>query len=334
MIIKERFPWYMGVVGAVGAIGLVTGVGTLTRAFDPMFGAWAIGAAVLIDMLALALTVWAIQAVRSGVSAGLVRSSAHVCITVSVAAQAVTSFQGLSGTVGGWTSAVMHTIPPLVLGLALELIYRHYADQWRAKVAPAVAAETMREQLANAAVGRPVQLGKVQRAVVQAAIANVLDMRALAGQLAEEDLTNIPAMRTLHAVVDPQGAAELETRRRERLALDAAQSSAHLSAHPNGFELSGAPQGQGLWGPDQSSDQSVQSSDQSVQSSARSDQSSALDDDDVLDGRSIGQAERRARVRDLSAKGLTTREISRVLGCSPSTVSNDLKHPRDLREVI
>jgi hypothetical protein len=332
MIIKERFPWYMATTGAVGAIGLITGIGTLAASFEPLFGVWAWGAAALIDLLALTLTVWAIQAVRSGVPAGLVRTCAHVCIGVSVLAQAVTAFQGLSGTVGGWTSALMHTVPPLILGLALELIYRHYATMWRRKVAPAQAAEVMREQLANAAVGRPVHLSKVQKAVVAAARANVLDMRALAHQLADDDLANIPAMRTLYAVVDPQGAAELEARRIEQASITSehlgVQSTDRSITRPVGFDLTEACEGQGLWGPEQAERSVERSNIRGVQA----EQGSVRSGDDLIDDRSAD--DRCVRAHELRAAGLSIREISRALRCSPSTVSSDLKNSRGLREVI
>ena len=220
--IQERFPWYMSTVGGVGAISLVTGVGTLTAGFVPLFGSlWAWGAAVLLDTLALSLTVWAIQSIRKGIPAGMVRLAAHGCIGVSVVVQATVAAQGLSSTAGGWTSAAMHTLPPMVFGLTLELIYQHYARQWRKELAPVLAAETMREQMARASVGCPVQLKKVQRAVIRASRAGILDMRALTAHLTDDDLLSNPAIRVLHSVIDPDGARELTTRARTAQALTA-----------------------------------------------------------------------------------------------------------------
>jgi len=284
MIIQQKFPWYMALVGAVGAAGLVTGIGTLAEAFIPLFGAfWAWGAAILLDLLALALTVWAIQEIRDGIPAGLVRSSAHGCIGVSVAVQAVTAAQGLSNTAGGWTSAGMHTIPPLALGLALELIYQHYAKEWRAKTAPIVAAETMREQAARAAVGVPVKISRVQRAVISAAKAGVVDMRALTRQISDDDLLQSPAVRALHAVVDPEAAAALTVRANAQKALSTRETA--------GFRL--LP----------------------VSST-----------DDAPD--ELTTQERRERVWELTDKGKATREIARILRCSPSTVSTDQRARR------
>lgn len=203
MMTVERFPWYMGVTAGVGAAGLITGVGTLTAAFRPMFGPWAIGAAVLLDLLALALTVWAVQATRSGIPAAAPRTSAHICVAASVLAQAVTAYQGLAGGLSGWTSAVLHTIPPLVLCLALELIARHYTAQHRARNAPRRADETLRVEVAKAATGLPVDLRRCAKAVVEAARAGVVDVRGLARLIPSGELEEAPAMRALCAVVDP-----------------------------------------------------------------------------------------------------------------------------------
>lgn len=203
MIIAERFPWYMGVTAGVGAVGLVTGIGTLAASFEPMFGPWSWGAAVLLDMLALALTVWAVQATRTGVPAGAPRASAHLCVAASVLAQAVTAYQGLAGGRGGWTSAVLHTIPPLVLCLALELIARHYVAQHRSRNAPRRAEELLRVQVAKAATGLPVDLRRCANAVVDAARAGVVDVRVLARLVPSGELEEAPAMRALCAVADP-----------------------------------------------------------------------------------------------------------------------------------
>jgi hypothetical protein len=203
MIIQQRFPWYMGVTAGVGTIGLVTGVGTLAASFQPMFGVWSWGAAVLLDLLALALTVWAVQATRNDEPAIAPRSAAHICVAASVLAQSVTAYQGLSGGVGGWTSAAMHTIPPLVLCLALELIARHYTAQHAQRRAPRRAQETLRVQIAKAATGLPVDLRRCANAVVAAARADVVDVRVLAQLIPSGELEEAPAMRALCAVADP-----------------------------------------------------------------------------------------------------------------------------------
>jgi hypothetical protein len=204
VIIKaQRFPWYMGVTAGVGAVGLVTGVGTLASAFEPMFGSiWAWGAAVLLDTLALALTVWAIQATRANLPAAAPRTAAHLCIAASVVMQAVTAYQGLAGGASGWTSALAHTIPPLVLCLALELITRHFLAEYRAQRAPVAAAETLRVQVARAATGLPVDMSKCAKAVVEAARADTVDIQVLARTLDPSEIAAHPALRALAAVTD------------------------------------------------------------------------------------------------------------------------------------
>lgn len=200
MIVAERFPWYMMATAGVGAVGLITGVGTLTDAFTPVFGAWALGAAVLLDALALSLTVWAISAVRDGLPATAPRLAAHGCVVASVAAQAVTAFTGLGHGPGGWISAILHTIPPLVLCLALELITLHYVGKHRARVAPQQAMATLREQVARAATGLGVDVRKCSRAVVDAAKADVIRVEDLSNLLDPEEVKEVPAMRALCAV--------------------------------------------------------------------------------------------------------------------------------------
>lgn len=279
IVLKERFPWYMSLTCSVGVISLLTGIGTLTAAFRPMFGVWALGAALLLDALALALTVWAIQSVRQGILARPVRLSAHGCILASMAAQATTAASDAAGGAISWVSAVMHTIAPAVLGLVLELIYQHFALKARKDTAPQRAAETMRVQLACAVVGRPVDLGDVQASVIEAARADVIDVRDLAGQLHDEDLLSIPAMRALHSVVDPESALALTSRLNAQRALEAAGG-------PGKFQL--------------------------------------------LPGMSVPEdrmspAERRREVWRLTDQGLTTRAVAARVGCSPATVSNDLK---------
>lgn len=207
MIVQERFPWYMWATAGVGAAGLVTSVGTLAAAFRPMFGAAAWGAAVLLDMLALALTVWAVEATRSGISAAAPRSAAHLCVVASVAAQATTAYQGLSGGSAGWTSAVMHTIPPLVLCLALELIARHYVARHATQNAPEKAHEVLRVQIARAATGLPVDLRKCAAAVVEVARVDMVDVAVLARLIPSGDLETAPAMRALVAVAEPNAVA-------------------------------------------------------------------------------------------------------------------------------
>ena len=207
MIVQQRFPWYMGVTAGVGTIGLVTGVGTLAASFQPMFGVWSWGAAVLLDLLALALTVWAVQATRNDEPAIAPRSAAHLCVAASVLAQSVTAYQGLSGGTGGWTSAAMHTIPPLVLCLALELIARHYTAQHAQRRAPRRAQETLRVQIAKAATGLPVDLRRCANAVVAAARADVVDVRVLAQLIPSGELEEAPAMRALCSVADPNAVA-------------------------------------------------------------------------------------------------------------------------------
>lgn len=273
MIIRERFPWYMGVTAFVGAVGLITGVGTLTEAFTPLFGAgWALGVAALIDTLAISLTVWAIQAMRGGIPAGLVRLCAHALIGVSIAAQAATAYQGLSGTAGGWTSAAAHVIPPMVLGLALELIYRHYAALWRARTAPTLAAQILREEAAKASVGVPVDERRVQRAVVECARAGTADMAAITSRLSRQDLSESPALDTLLRIAAPR---ELTSEPAPAPARPRRPASVHV--------ISGEA------------------------------------------AETVPQAKRRARVRELDALGRSCREIARELGCSPSTVSADLR---------
>jgi hypothetical protein len=273
MIVRERFPWYMGVTAFVGGVGLITGIGTLTEAFTPLFGAgWALGVAALIDTLAISLTVWAIQAMRGGIPAGLVRLCAHALIGVSIAAQAGTAYQGLSGTAGGWTSAAAHVIPPMVLGLALELIYRHYASLWRARTAPTLAAQVLREEAAKASVGVPVNERRVQRAVVECARAGTADMVAITARLSREDLSQSPALDTLLRITAPRelpASPESAPARARRTA----------SVHVISGEAAESP----------------------------------------------SQVERRAKVRELDAAGRSCREIARELGCSPSTVSADLR---------
>lgn len=271
MIVRERFPWYMGVTAFVGGVGLITGIGTLTQAFTPLFGAgWALGVAALIDTLAISLTVWAIQAMRGGIPAGLVRLCAHILIGISIVAQAGTSYQGLSGTSGGWTSASAHVIPPAVLGLALELIYRHYAALWRARTAPTRAAQVLREEAAKASVGVAVNERRVQRAVIECARAGTADMMAITDRVSREDLSQSPALDTLLRITAPRElpAAPAPVRSRR-------PASVHI--------ISG----------------------EATESSS--------------------QVERRARVRELDAEGRSCREIARELGCSPSTVSADLR---------
>lgn len=273
MIIRERFPWYMGVTASVGAVGLITGVGTLALAFTPLFGAgWALGVAALIDTLAISLTVWAIQAMRGGIPAGLVRLCAHALIGVSIAAQAATAYQGLSGTAGGWTSAAAHVIPPMVLGLALELIYRHYAALWRARTAPTLAAQILREEAAKASVGVPVDERRVQRAVVECARAGTADMAAITSRLSRQDLSESPALDTLLRIAAPR---ELTSEPAPAPARPRRPASVHV--------ISGEA------------------------------------------AETVPQAKRRARVRELDALGRSCREIARELGCSPSTVSADLR---------
>lgn len=225
MIIKaQRFPWYMGVTAGVGAVGLVTGVGTLASAFEPMFGSiWAWGAALLLDTLALALTVWAIQATRANLPAAAPRTAAHLCIAASVAMQAVTAYQGLAGGASGWTSALAHTIPPLVLCLALELITRHFLAEYRAQRAPVAAAETLRVQVARAATGLPVDMSKCAKAVVEAARADTVDIQVLARTLDPSEIAAHPALRALAAVTD----SGLSTR--EPAELSSARESAECS---------------------------------------------------------------------------------------------------------
>jgi hypothetical protein len=202
MITMDRMPWHMTAVAGVGAMGLITGCGTLASAFRPMFGPWAWGVAVLLDLLALSLTVWAIQAVRTGMPFGAPRVAAHGCVVASVAAQAVTAFQGLSGEIGGWTSAILHTIPPLVLCLALELIAHHYVVLYRSKTAPLRAHEILRVQIARAATGLPVDLRACATAVVAAARADVLDVRQMARLIPSGDVEDAPAMKALCAAFD------------------------------------------------------------------------------------------------------------------------------------
>ena len=280
MIVRERFPWYMGVTAFVGGVGLITGIGTLTEAFTPLFGAgWALGVAALIDTLAISLTVWAIQAMRGGIPAGLVRLCAHVLIGISIAAQATTSYQGLSGTAGGWTSAAAHTIPPLILGLALELIYRHYASVWRIRTAPTLAAQVLREEAAKASVGVAVNERRVQRAVVECARAGTADMVTITQQLRGLDLSESPALGTLLRVVAPR----------------------EIEAPPTEPTESAAP-------PQRRPAATVR----------------------VIRGETATTpadvAERRRRARELSEQqGLSVRAIAAELGCSPSTVSADLR---------
>lgn len=197
MIIQQRIPWYMTATAGVGAIGLITSVGTLAAAFQPVFGFWAWGAAVLLDMLTLALTVWAVQATRLGAPASAPRIATHVCVGVSVATQAVTAYQGLAGGSAGITSAALHTIPPLVLCMALELIARHYIAEQRPHTMPARVQETVRVQIARAATGLPVDLRKCANTVVEAARVDVIDVRRLAALVSDDELAQAPAMRAL-----------------------------------------------------------------------------------------------------------------------------------------
>ena len=278
MIIRERFPWYMGVTAFVGGVGLITGVGTLTEAFTPLFGAgWALGVAALIDTLAISLTVWAIQAMRGGIPAGLVRLCAHALIGVSIAAQATTSYQGLSGTAGGWTSAAAHTIPPMILGLALELIYRHYAALWRIRTAPTLAAQVLREEAAKASVGVAVNERRVQRAVVECARAGTADMRAITETARTQDLSSSPALSTLLRIVAPEIEAPPRTEPAPSVAAPRRQASATVRV-------------------------------------IRGETATPAD-----------VAERRRRARELARQNLTVRAIAAELGCSPSTVSSDLR---------
>lgn len=204
LIVHTPFPRYMLVTAAVGAVGLVASVGTLAASFEPIFGSgWSLLVAALIDVLALSLTYWAVAAVRSGLPPHGPRLAAHACILASVVAQAVTGFQGLAGGMSGWTSAAAHCIGPAVLALALELIARHFVAEHRAQLAPIRAQEVLRVQIARAAAGLPVRLDECAAAVVEAARADVVDVRALAATISADDVRSAPAMRALVTAVWP-----------------------------------------------------------------------------------------------------------------------------------
>lgn len=203
-IVHAPFPRYMAVASAVGAVGLIASVGTLAESFEPIFGpGWSLLVAALIDVLALSLIYWAVAAVRAGLSPFGPRLAAHACILASVVAQAVTGYQGLAGGMSGWTSAAAHCIGPAVLALALELIARHFIAAHRALLAPARAQEVLRVQIARAAAGLPVRLDECAAAVVEAARANVVDIRALAATISADDVRSAPAMRALVTAVWP-----------------------------------------------------------------------------------------------------------------------------------
>lgn len=204
LIVHTPFPRYMAVTAAVGAVGLVASVGTLAESFEPIFGpGWSLLVAALIDVLALSLTYWAVAAVRAGLPPAGPRLAAHACILASVAAQAVTGYQGLAGGMSGWTSAAAHCIGPAVLALALELIARHFIAEHRALLAPARAQEVLRVQIARAAAGLPVRLDECADAVVEAARADVVDIRALAATISADEVRAAPAMRALVTAVWP-----------------------------------------------------------------------------------------------------------------------------------
>jgi DNA-binding NarL/FixJ family response regulator len=163
--------------------------------------------ALLLDALALSLTVWAVQSARTGEPGGAPRAAAHLCVLGSVLAQASTSYQGLSGQPGGVTSAVLHCIPPLVLCLALELIAWHHLAIARVRRAPERAQAVLREQVARAATGSPVDERTCAKAVIAAAKAGVVDVRTLATLVPAGDLEGVTALRALCGVVAGTGLA-------------------------------------------------------------------------------------------------------------------------------